>query len=230
MKKLADKTAIKVLNRLEKHIAAKSITASQAWSVFSNADEALKSKAKETKITPLELESLKRLKTLVKDQLKSRISGRCAYCKRVMGQHGMSWHIEHIKGKTLNPQFIFDMENLTFACIDCNYVKSSSVDRPNLSHEIINPNAKAFQYSKHIKFIHIATENLHYLRYTPISTEGTATYTKLGFKRLELIELVTSLNPVIKDIATRIDTRVDSFDDSDESLKDFMMALKDAIT
>ncbi|WP_369959894.1 hypothetical protein [Pseudomonas benzenivorans] len=52
MKKLADNTAIKVLNRLEKYITAKSITASQAWSVFSNADEALKSKAKETRITP----------------------------------------------------------------------------------------------------------------------------------------------------------------------------------
>lgn len=230
MKKLADQTSIKVLRRLEKYLAAGSIDAGQAWSVFSKPDDALSSKIIETKINANELESLKELKVLVKDQLKSRISGRCAYCKRVMGQHGMSWHIEHIKGKAKNPKFIFDMENLTFACIDCNYVKSSSVDRPNISNQIINPNAKAFQYSKHIKFIHIATENLHYLRYTPVSTEGTATYTKLAFKRLELIELVTSLNPVIKDIATRIDTRVDDLDESDESLKRFMMELKDAIT
>ncbi|WP_175252612.1 hypothetical protein [Pseudomonas sp. BMW13] len=230
MKKLADKTSLKVLNRLERYISAGSIKAGDAWDVFSRPDKALEAKVKELKINALELESLKKLKVLVKDKLKSRISGRCAYCKRVMGQHGMSWHIEHIKGKTLNPQFIFDMENLTFACIDCNYTKSSSVDKPNLSHEIINPNSKAFQYSKHIKFIHIATENLHYLRYSPISTEGTATYTKLAFKRLELIELVTSLNPVIRDIATRIDTRVDDLDESDDSLKEFMMALKDAIT
>ncbi|MEC4238525.1 HNH endonuclease [Pseudomonas sp. DSV-1] len=230
MKKLADPTSIKVLERLEKYIAAGSITASQAWSVFSKADGALKSDKKETKISARECESINKLKEIVKSRLKSKISGRCAYCKRVMGQHGMSWHIEHIKGKTKNPEFIFDMDNLTYACIDCNYTKSSSIDRPNISHLIINPNSESFQYNKHIRFIHIATENLHYLRYTAISDEGTFTYTELAFERLELIELVTSLNPIIKDIAIRIDTRVDDLDDSDESLKDFMMALKDAIT
>ncbi|KWS16465.1 hypothetical protein AL064_26920 [Pseudomonas syringae pv. syringae] len=230
MKKLADEIAVKVLERLEKHIAAGSITASQAWSVFSKSDDALKSKNKETKISAREHQSIKKLKDLVKNRLKQNISGRCAYCKRVMGQHGMSWHIEHIKGKTNNPQFIFDMENLTYACIDCNYMKSPTIDKPNLSHLIINPNLKRFQYNKHIKFIHIATENLHYLRYTPISDEGTTTYTKLAFERLELIELVTSLNPVINDVTTRIDMRADTLDDSDELLKRFMMKLKDAIT
>lgn len=230
MKSLADPTALKVLNRLEKSIANGTITASQAWDVFSRPSEALKSKRKETQITAGEHDSLATLKIQVKELLKKRISGRCAYCKRVMGQHGMSWHIEHIKGKTKNPKFIFAIANLTYACIDCNYIKSSSVDKPNISHQIINPNTKDFKYEKHIKFVHIATEKLHYLSYSPVSELGTATYTKLAFKRLELIELVTSLNPVIKDVTIQLDVRIDELDENDKALKDFLMALKDSIS
>ncbi|MGG7632828.1 HNH endonuclease [Pseudomonas sp. ES1] len=230
MKKLADATALGVLNRLEQCISDETITASQAWSVFSRPDDALKSKKKETKITASEHTSLTTLKSKVKELLKKKISGRCAYCKRVMGQHGMSWHIEHIRGKSKNPKYIFNMKNLTYACIDCNYMKSPSVDTPNISHLIINPNSDAFQYDTHIKFIHIATEKLHYLRYSPISDKGITTYEKLAFKRLELIEIVTSLNPIIKDITIQIDSRIDELDESDTALKNFLMNIKHSIS
>lgn len=230
MKRLANPIALEALNRLEKNIELGAITASQAWDVFSKPDDAIKSKKLETKITANEKDALTTLKNEVKEILKKRISGRCAYCKRVMGQHGMSWHIEHIKGKTKNPKYIFDMKNLTYACIDCNYMKSSTVDRPNISHLIINPNIKAFKYDEHIKFIHIATEKLHFLSYIPISKEGTATYKKLRFERLELIEIVTSLNPIIKDVTIQIDSRIDELEESDTSLRNFLMTLKDAIS
>ncbi|MDO7908955.1 hypothetical protein Q6A49_00135 [Pseudomonas sp. 22-AL-CL-001] len=230
MKKLADSTALKTLNRLEQCISAGTLTASQAWGVFSKPEEAVKSKKKEINITAAEKESLITLKNKVKELLKKKISGRCAYCKRVMGQHGMSWHIEHIKGKTKNPKYIFNMNNLTYACIDCNYMKSPSVDKPNISHLIINPNISGFQYENHIKFIHIATEKLHYLSYSPITDEGITTYEKLAFKRLELIEIVTSLNPTIRDITIQIDSRIDELDESDTDLRNFLMKLKHAIS
>jgi 5-methylcytosine-specific restriction endonuclease McrA len=208
MRKIADKFAKRALVRLEKNVVSGNISATCAWSVYSKPDKALSHADKYRRVSEPESVGLKALAVNVKKILKAKVGKRCAYCKRAMGQHAMSWNIEHILGKTKNPKLMFDMDNLTYACLDCNLVKNNEVDQKSVPFDIINPNSINFRYGNHLGFLQISTDTIHLLKYNGISTEGKSTYTKLKFDRLENLELFLSLNDAARNIAEQIDDRL----------------------
>jgi len=49
---------------------------------------------------------------------------RCAYCRIDKKEaHGMVWDVEHILPKSLYPAFLFEPNNLSLVCKDCNTAK-----------------------------------------------------------------------------------------------------------
>lgn len=207
MIKLTDKTGAGALTKLLDAVIKGSITATNAWSVYVKPDKNIPSDPLII-LSDEEINSLIKLHAEVKKQLKKQIKNRCAYCKRVMGQHAMSWHIEHIYSKSKHPREMFKMDNLTYACLDCNYVKNNAVDRNKAAFDIIHPSSKGFVYSKHIRFLHISTDSFHFLKYVPHSKEGIQTYNKLKFNSLESLELLTSLNEPTRHLVDRIEEQL----------------------
>lgn len=226
MKNIADNVAKGVLKRIQNDLDLDNIDTTQAWKIFSSPLEAIKSINPNLGLTKAEADSIQKLNAAVKSALKKKVNGRCAYCKRVMGQHGMSWHIEHIFSKAKNRSKTFSMSNLTYACIDCNLTKNNSVDQKNEPFDIINPNAPSFSYSHHIEFLQISTASFHLLKYRPRSPQGTSTYGKLNFEALENVELMMSLNEPFHSLALRIDQRLNELKDEDNAIKTLLLQLK----
>lgn len=226
---IADAHSKKILAKLQNLVEFKTITAVEAWDCFSAPKELNKFKKSSLNLSASEITSLKALRDQVQQTLKKQINKRCAYCKRAMGQHGMSWHIEHIYGKTKFPKIMFSLSNLTYACIDCNMVKNNSVDRANpFVFDIINPNTSGFIYSDHLNFFQLSTEEIHILKYKHHSPQGANTYEKLMFENLEQLEIMSSLNQSVRELGERIDDRLADLIKSGENreVADFLHHLK----
>lgn len=219
MKSIADKAERKTLKKLQDLINSRSIKPTEAWGCFSNPKSVHVLKKYTVNFTEEEIKSLNELRGKVKKILKQKISKRCAYCKRAMGQHGMSWNIEHIRCKSKHPKMTFALNNLTYACLDCNLVKNNAVDnKANYIFDIIDPNSKGFRYGENIGFLQLSTDSIHVLKYKPISKAGNKTYEKLKFRELEHIELLCSLNDTIGSLCDRIDERLPCLASSDDTL------------
>lgn len=200
MRSLSNASGAAALTILESLIAKKTLTAVDAWRVFSypmNPVKLQKDQAAVKLFNDAQSDALIALKEALRNTLDDRSDRRCVYCKRAKGNHGFSWHVEHILGKTRNPLLIFDLSNLAAACGDCNMIKNNSVDQSRTAYDIINPNAKNFDYSSHLSFFQMSTEKLHVLRYKTHSNEGRATYKKLKFSVLERVEALESLDSEI---------------------------------
>lgn len=233
MKSITDATGRKPLKKLQDLINNNLLTPTEAWSCFSSPKPMHECKKHTVVFTEHEIESLKEIRKTVKDILKRKISKRCAYCKRAMGHHGMSWNIEHIRCKSKHPKMTFTLSNLTYACVDCNLVKNNAVDnKKNYIYDIINPNSKGFRYGDNIGFLQLSTDSIHVLKYKPISVSGTKTYEKLKFKELEHIELLSSLNETIGSLCDRIDERLLHLASSDDTLElaEFLQNMKFKLT
>lgn len=229
---LADNRAKAVLTRLLQLVTDKKISAVEAWDCFSSPKASYKFKKLTIKLQEKQVYSINSLRENVQKRLRTQINKRCAYCKRVMGQHGMSWHIEHIYGKTKFPERMFLLSNLTYACIDCNMIKNNTVDRKNpFVFDIINPNAKNFKYGDHMKFLQLSTESIHLLKYAPCSAEGTNTYNKLKLSTIEHLEVLSSLNESVRHMNDRIDERLGEllFEGGHPEVADFLHSLKSNI-
>lgn len=230
MKSLATTSEAKALDKLIKDINSKNLTPNQAWTCLTLAKEKIKLNENLTYIlTKQEAADLTTLSNKLKTHLKGKINKRCSYCKRIMGQHGKSWNIEHIFCKSKHPDQTFKLSNLTYACLDCNLVKNNTVDRKNpYIFDIINPNTTKFDYSKHIELVHISTEKIQILKYWPISEEGINTYKKLHFDALENLEILGSINAPTRQLRDKIDERIDELTEREETdaLVKFLHELK----
>lgn len=229
MKNITDEIGRKTLKKLQDLINSNSIRPTEAWSCFSSPKSIHKLKIHTVNFTEDEIKSLNGLREEVKKIIKQKISKRCAYCKRAMGQHGLSWHIEHIRCKSKHPKLTFTLSNLTYACLDCNLVKNNAVDnKAKYIFDIIDPNSKEFRYGENIGFLQLSTDRIHVLKYKPISKAGKKTYEKLKFRELEHVELLSSLNHVIGSLCDRIDERLSSLASSDDTLElaEFLQNMK----
>lgn len=229
MKNIADETERKTLKKLQDLINSNSIKPTEAWGCFSNPKSIHELKKYTVNFTEEEIKSLNGVREKVKKIIKQKISKRCAYCKRAMGQHGMSWNIEHIRCKSKHPKMTFALSNLTYACLDCNLVKNNAVDnKANYIFDIIDPNSKGFRYGENIGFLQLSTDSIHVLKYKPISKAGNKTYEKLKFRELEHIELLSSLNDTIGSLCDRIDERLSCLASSDDTLElaEFLQNMK----
>ncbi|WP_406228893.1 HNH endonuclease [Pseudomonas siliginis] len=220
MKTISDDKERKALNKLQTLINKKLIKPTEAWSCFSKPKSEHEFKNHTVNLNENEIKSLNEVRQKVKKIIKQKISKRCAYCKRAMGQHGMSWNIEHIRCKSKHPRMTFILSNLTYACLDCNLVKNNAVDnKRNYIFDIIDPNSKGFRYGENIGFLQLSTDSIHVLKYKPISKAGNKTYEKLRFRELEHIELLSSLNDTIGSLCERIDERLSYLASSDDTLE-----------
>lgn len=229
MKSLADANAKGWLTTLELLATEGTLSFTEAWNLFSKPTKK-KTFKKVTFIIPdVEITSLENLRIQTQTILRRQINKRCAYCKRAMGQHGMSWNIEHIYAKSVFPQKMFSLDNLTYACIDCNLTKNNTVDGVDpYVFDIINPNSAGFNYGAHINFLQLSTENIHILKYHPHSPEGIETYKKMKLQKIEHLEVLGSLNMSVRELSDRIDERLDRLIASGESreVADFLHELK----
>ncbi|KGD84286.1 hypothetical protein HA47_07120 [Pantoea stewartii subsp. indologenes] len=184
---------------------------------------------KEHKLTfsSSEVERLKSIKKKLIKLLSSNCFNRCSYCKRPIGNYGWSWHIEHIKCKEHFRDLTFSLNNLTMACVDCNYRKASKVDAYNLSHKIIDPNSNNYKYSDHLKMNIFGTDSLIMLKFKKIDDIGTDTYDYLQFKKLEYSTTLRSINNSIDNIIMDIEKKIGSTHDAD--FKGLLINLKDRI-
>lgn len=149
-----------------------------------------------------------------------------------MGKHGYSWHIEHIHGKKDNINKTFSLENLTLACIDCNYSKNQNLDNKKIPYDIIDPNSKNFLYRDHLMYLQVSTDRIHILKYKHISEPGKKTYERLNFINLEYEEILKSINrdtlKLMEDINGTIYKLAE--DNSNIEISEFLLSLKQKLT
>ncbi|MEE4076275.1 HNH endonuclease [Pseudomonas viridiflava] len=205
------------------------ITTTEAWKLFSHAKQTEVLTAVGLTISNDDINNLTDLKRKVVKELKSHSGKRCAYCRRPMGTHALSWHIEHIKPKSKFRELMFSMQNLVYACIDCNFTKNSQIDnKREYVFDIINPKSKNFKYSEHLSYYQITTDQLHLIKYEPTSESGKQTYKRLFLAKIESLEIVSGLNSDIRDLANRVDEAVEQLDISQDAkdLAEFLTKLK----
>lgn len=235
MKSLADTNEKKVLARLLKEKRAEGLTIGETWTLFSwiKKEHSFKRQPGKPDIKISfdtdEVKYLKSLKLKVRAALEHSTARRCAYCKRIMGNYGYSWQIEHVKCKDRHPTQAFDMSNLTLACIDCNSAKGQTVDRSDpYVYNIIDPNSTSFNYGSHLRFFHLATEDFCFLKYRCQSPEGQATYSNLKLNVWERAETLKSLSAPHQNLDARLDRILDllSHDDRNAQLTQLFGELK----
>jgi len=229
MKNIANKIAKKILIALASSIKNNVITTTEAWTLFSRPEEKNIPVKMLRKPSKEDLQYLIALRDEVKSILRVKARKRCAYCRRPMGSHNISWHIEHIRPKAKFPELIFDMSNLVFACIDCNYTKNNQVDgAKQYVFDIIHPGVDGFSYVGELEYVQLTTEHLHILKYDPISDEGKSTYVRLKLDRIEALEVVSGLNSTVREISHRIDDAIVELckDGDREDIGQFLTGLK----
>lgn len=229
MHTLANPQEKALIANILKLVTTKKINSTEAWKLFANAKQTDVLTVAGLVLSANEIEYLKGLKTKVVAHLKRRSKNRCAYCRRPMGTHAISWHMEHIKPKAKFPKLMFSLHNLVYACLDCNFTKNNNIDnKARYVFDIINPGADNFAYGKHLSYYQLTTDNLHLVKYDPISDPGKNTYSRLSLHKIEALEMVAGLNPDVRDIAHRIDAVVENLEQNSQAkdLAEFLTCLK----
>jgi uncharacterized protein (TIGR02646 family) len=98
--------------------------------VFSDADNAAIKSAQAENADTWESKEIKDLKGRIKDHHLSVQEDRCCYCKRNLhNEFRLVIDIEHILPKSIYPEFMFAMMNLSAACKRCNMcIKRTNTD------------------------------------------------------------------------------------------------------
>ncbi|KWA78305.1 hypothetical protein WL30_02675 [Burkholderia ubonensis] len=186
------------LRRLLHYVDDETLTGTSAWTCFSSprAEHVYDEDEPPITFTTDERNSLKSLKKRVVERLERRNRRACAYCKRPVGNYGYGWNIEHVYPKASFPASTFSLQNLTIGCVDCNQWKAARVDKKTLAEglTIIEPVANGFRYGDHINLVHIATEDICFIKYRPTSKAGKQTYEKLQFTDIERSTIIDSVN------------------------------------
>jgi uncharacterized protein (TIGR02646 family) len=101
------------------------------------------------------------VKKEAKDHYIAQQNYRCAYCKQpVYTGNNAVWDAEHIISKRLNPEFMFEPQNLAISCKDCNLAKGEqevrktkklSFPRTSAEYRIVHPHYD--NYDDHIRWM-----------------------------------------------------------------------------
>ncbi|MDH0645732.1 hypothetical protein N5D48_01965 [Pseudomonas sp. GD03858] len=116
-------------------------------------------------------------KELIRDRLKDEQEPRCCYCKRWLLAYAHATPIEHVLPSSRYPARALRLRNLALACHDCNYLKGDSDWNehagPYRSCDglgFFHPRYHA--YDEHIQYIHYETNDLEYIAYQGLTTQG----------------------------------------------------------
>lgn len=75
-------------------------------------------------------------------------NNRCCYCKMLKQEkHGSTWDVEHIVPKANYPRFLFEQQNLSLVCKECNDEKSNKSVFTNPSYDYKNYPTESDKYS-----------------------------------------------------------------------------------
>lgn len=237
MIRMASQAEASVLQRIIQLLQNRVLDPGEAWSCFSSPREQY-TFGRKNKMPPVvvdftepECDALESLKEKVKRRLERESGKRCVYCRRVMGNYHYSWQIEHIMSKSQPPylDLVFDMDNLALACIDCNYAKGAKVDRiKRYVFDIIHPKRAGFRYGDHLRFLHVATEDICVLKYQRISPEGINTYTKLKLHVWERAETLKSISASHAHLVDQLDRVIGKYNGREDTVRiaQFMHKLK----
>jgi uncharacterized protein (TIGR02646 family) len=189
------------LLKLVRLVRDKTLSGTQAWTAFSvpQASKTFKLKdgsEKKIDFTLVERKTYQALREAVQLRLFQQYGRSCAYCRRPVGHYGYDWHIEHVLPKARYAAHTFRLANLTVGCVHCNRWKGASVDREVKQKilPIINPLEPGFQYSQHLRYLQLSTEEMSFAKYSPLSNLGTKTYILLRLDELERVHAVNSLD------------------------------------
>ncbi|MFS8977576.1 hypothetical protein PO002_24205 [Cupriavidus necator] len=223
------------LRKLLGYIANRTLTGTQAWTCFSSPkpEHLFNKKKLSLTFTKDEIDAFKSIKKKCVGKLELKHSRACAYCRRAVGRYGFGWHIEHVYPKASFPAQTFSLGNLTIGCVDCNLWKAARVDKWTLAQgiRIIEPIADGFRYGDHLNLVHLATEDICFVKYNPTSNPGTETYEKLQFADIERSTIIDSVNGELAALHRRMnDILADAQgDDSKTELVALLGKLKSSI-
>jgi len=199
----ADAAQEKHLAKLIGLIRAKTLTGTEAWSSLSAPQSSKTFKlsngtTKTVPFTPAERKTYNTLRQLTQKKLLAQYGRACSYCRRPVGHYGYSWHIEHVLPKSIYPSLTFKLSNFTIGCVDCNRWKGARVDKnvKNKKLLIINPLLPGFNYSNHLRYFQIGTEDISFAKYKPLSPEGIKTYDLLNLNEIERAHAINSVDPL----------------------------------
>ncbi|EOV0110716.1 HNH endonuclease [Vibrio parahaemolyticus] len=127
-----------------------------------------------------ELKSLDSVKRKIKDYKKHFTYELCCYCqKELRAEFNMVIDIEHIIPKSVMPQHMFTLKNLSISCKRCNMqIKKEDVSFLNV--DVKNPPRNIFK-SKYYKFVHPNIDNVFYHLKRNCRQEGHARIIKYEF-------------------------------------------------
>jgi uncharacterized protein (TIGR02646 family) len=217
MKSLCTDDAQRIhIDKLVNLIQAKTLNGTQAWSAFAAPASSKKftNKDPKTKVETVttvnfssdECSTYKLIRQLVQRNLFEKFGRTCAYCRRPVGHYGISWHIEHVLPKSKYSSHTFDLANLTVGCVDCNFWKGRRVDLhvKNKKLPIINPLDPNFDYSSHLQYLQLSTEDISFTKYLIKKSPGQETYEKLNFAEIERAYVIDGVDPMTASLHERI--------------------------
>jgi len=142
----------------------------------------------------------------IKEAVIKETRGKCCYCESKVS-HVYPGDIEHIKPKSIFPEFTFAWDNLAFVCSKCNNKKRDYYSQ-NGGVNILNPyseNPLNHLYSFGPMIMHVNNSKI-----------GEFTWKKLDLNRMSLIEKR-------KEKIESIQTLIDKYNrEEDESLKEIL--------
>lgn len=117
----------------------------------------------------------------LRDHLVDLQQGRCCYCKKVLQGAAQARPIEHILSQSDYWQYAFRYRNLAVACHNCNSAKSNNdwtslpkgphrYPRPEICADFFHP--RYHSYDKHIRYVHIATNDTSFSLYIGLTDQG----------------------------------------------------------
>lgn len=199
------------VDKLLELVSSRIINGGEAWAAFSTPERSkvFKRKGKpnvEVNFSAAEVSTYQKLRQTVQRKLYERCAGLCSYCRKPVGHYGWAWHIEHVLPKAKYSGDTFRLSNLTVACVHCNSWKGVRVDKHVVgrSLSIIDPSLKNFNYSQHLHFLQIGTEDFSFAKYLPHSPEGKETYEKLSFEELERAHAINGLHAISMGLHDRL--------------------------
>lgn len=117
-------------------------------------------------------------KTEIQEALKDMYSDLCCYCESTVSANSFG-HIEHRKPKRKFPKYVFNWDNLHWACEKCNNAKSDKWDTDN---PILDPTTDTEIIPTHFRpVLGLETIELH-----PETDPGKITIEHADLNRLEL--------------------------------------------
>ncbi|AOA58482.1 HNH endonuclease [Acinetobacter larvae] len=142
----------------------------------------------------IKVKELAPLRLNLRNHYLAQQKNRCCYCKMLKQEkHGCTWDVEHIVPKALFPSFLFEKQNLSLSCKECNDEKSDKSVFSNHSYKykkypkesdkysIIHPHFD--KYSEHMRILQSPSGKIMHI---PITNKGKTVFNHCNLLRFTM--------------------------------------------